>query len=282
VAAVLAVRAIDKQFIPVYIDTGLMREGTLGRIKKEFPQILGMPVKVIRARREFLKRLKGVKNPERKRKVIGRLYVELFEKEMKKHKNVSFLLQGTTYADFIHSKGSKRSALIKSHHNVGGLPKKMNLKLIEPLRYFYTDQVRQIGVRLGLPKNIVYQQPFPGPGHAVRIVGKVTAKRLKQQIQADAIVVEELKKQGWYKKIFQCWSIMTGTNSTAIKGDSRFFGEVVAIRVVTTKERMTVDWAKLPHKVMARLSARIVNEVPDISRVVYDITTKPPATMEWE
>jgi len=284
IAGALVAKAIGKQFIPIYIDSGLMREGTLERIKSDFPKVLGIKVQVINARKEFLKRLKSVTDPEKKRKTIGNLYIELFEREIKKYKNVAFLLQGTTYADFIQAKGQgkEKSAHIKSHHNVGGLPKNMKLKLLEPLRYYYTDQVRKIGLLLKLPKDIVFQQPFPGPGHAVRIVGEVTESRLDQQIMADAIVVDELKKSGWYDKVFQCWSVMTGTNSTGVKGDERFYGEVVALRIVDSKDRMTADWSRIPHKVLARLSTRIVNEVPEISRVVYDITTKPPATMEWE
>ncbi len=282
VAGALVAKAIGKQFIPVYIDSGLMREETLGRIKTVFPKVLGVPVKVINARKEFLERLKGVIEPEEKRKTIGKLYIELFEREMKKHKDVKYLLQGTTYADFIHSQGSKRSAHIKSHHNVGGLPKEMKLKLLEPLRYFYTDQVREIGTKMKLPKDIVFQQPFPGPGHAVRIIGEITKERLAKQVQADMIVVEELRKANWFDKIFQSWSIMTNINSTAVKGDGRFYGEVVAIRIVNTKDRMSAEWVHLPYEILEKISKRIVNEVPGVSRVVYDITTKPPATMEWE
>ncbi|HSX52860.1 MAG TPA: glutamine-hydrolyzing GMP synthase [Patescibacteria group bacterium] len=282
VAGTLTARAIGKQFLPIYIDSGLMREETLGRIKHDFPKVLGVRVKVINARQEFLTTLKGITDPETKRKTIGNLYIKLFEREMAKDPSITFLLQGTTYADFIHSQGTKRSAHIKSHHNVGGLPKNMKLQLLEPLRYYYTDQVRKIGVKAGMPKDMVFQQPFPGPGHAVRIMGEVTKQRLARQVQADNIVVEEMKKSGWYDRIFQCWSIMTGASSTAVKGDGRFYGEVVAIRIVTTKDRMSADWAQVPYKVLAKLSTRIVNEVPGISRVVYDITTKPPATMEWE
>jgi GMP synthase (glutamine-hydrolysing) len=282
VAGTLVARAIGKQFIPFYVDSGLMRDETLDRIKNIFPKILGVPINIITAQNEFLEKLKGITDPELKRKTIGGLYIELFDREAKKYPQVEFLLQGTTYADFIHSQGSKRSALIKSHHNVGGLPKDMKLKLLEPLRYYYTDQVRLIGQKLGLPNDVVFQQPFPGPGHAVRILGEVTEKRLRKQKTADKIVVDELKKFGWYDKIFQCWSVMTGMNSTAVKGDARAYAEVVAVRVVTTKDRMTADWAKLPYDLLATISSRIVNEVPDVSRVVYDITTKPPATMEWE
>ncbi len=282
VAGVLVARAIGKQFIPVYIDSGLMRDETLQRIKNTFPKLLGTSVRIIHAREQFLQTLKGVTDPEQKRKVIGKLYIDLFQAEASKHQDVEFLLQGTTYADFIHSQGTKRSAHIKSHHNVGGLPKDLKFKLLEPLRYFYTDEVRKIGLKLGLAKEVVFQQPFPGPGHAVRIMGEVTAERLAKQVLADSIVVEEMQKSGQYAKIFQCWSIMTGANSTAVKGDGRFYGEVIAIRIVKSKDRMTADWARVPYKVLAKLSTRLVNEVPGISRVVYDITTKPPATMEWE
>ncbi|MDO9027284.1 MAG: hypothetical protein Q7U68_00230 [Candidatus Roizmanbacteria bacterium] len=197
-------------------------------------------------------------------------------------KQIAFLGQGTTYADFIHSKATKHAALIKSHHNVGGLPKKMKLKLLEPIRYFYTDQVRYIGQKLGLPEKIIYQQPFPGPGFAVRIMGEVNKARLEKLKLADKIVMAEIEKAGLGKEIFQYFAILTGANSTAIKGDGRFYGEVVAVRAYTTKDRMSSDWAKIPYDVLQKISTRIVNEVPGVSRVVYDITTKPPATMEWE
>lgn len=282
VAGALVAKAIGKNFIPFFVDSGLMREETLDRIRNKFPKILGVPVEIIPARQLFLARLKGISDPEEKRKKIGALYIELFERELKKHKDAKYLLQGTTYADFIHSQGTKRSAHIKSHHNVGGLPKKMKFKLLEPLRYFYTDQVREIGIKIGLPREAVYQQSFPGPGHSVRIVGEVTKERLAKQVQADGIVVEELRKSGWYKKVFQCWSVMTDTNSTAVKGDGRFYGEVVAVRIVNSKDRMSAEIARVPYEILEKIAARIVNEVPNVSRVVYDITSKPPATMEWE
>ncbi len=282
VAGALVAKAIGKQFIPVYIESGLMRGGTVERIRTVFPKILNMSVKVVEAKKEFLHALKGIVDPEQKRKTIGKLYIQLFEKELKKHPEAHFLMQGTTYADFIHSKGTKHAAHIKSHHNVGGLPTEMKMELLEPLKYYYTDQVRQIGLQIGLPKDVVFQQPFPGPGHAVRILGEVTRERLAKQIHADAVLVDELKKSKWYSKVFQCWTILTNAKSTAVKGDARFFGDVVAIRVVHSKDRMSADWVDLPYKVLQRISTRIVNEVPGVSRVVYDITTKPPATMEWE
>jgi GMP synthase (glutamine-hydrolysing) len=284
VAGALVAKAIGKQFIPVYIESGLMREGTRERVTSEIAEVFGVKVLVVDAKKEFLQRLKGVVDPEQKRKTIGALYIELFERELQKHPKVKYLLQGTTYADFIHSQGSgkKQTAYIKSHHNVGGLPANMKLKLLEPLRYYYTDQVRQIGDLLNLPKTVTYQQPFPGPGHAVRILGEITKGRLEKQVLADSILVDEMQKTGWYEKVFQCWTVLTNCQSTAVKGDGRFYGDVIALRIVDSADRMTADWSKLPHDVLAKISSRIVNEVPDVSRVVYDITTKPPATMEWE
>ncbi|MDO8609746.1 MAG: glutamine-hydrolyzing GMP synthase [bacterium] len=282
VAGALIAKAIGKNLIPVYVDSGLMRKSAEYHVKELFPKLFGIKPKILDAKKLFLQRLKKVTDPELKRKTIGKLYVELFEKESKKQKNATFLGQGTTYADFIHSKSTKHAALIKSHHNVGGLPKNMKLKLLEPIRYFYTDQVRYIGKKLNLPDSIILQQPFPGPGFAVRILGEITAQRLEKYVIADAIIIDEIEKAGLKYEIFQYFAILTGTNTTAIKGDGRFYGEVVAIRAYTTKDRMTVDWAKIPYKVLQRISARIVNEVPGVSRVVYDITTKPPATMEWE
>jgi GMP synthase (glutamine-hydrolysing) len=282
VAGALVAKAVGAQFKPFYVDNGLMRDETLVRIKTVFPKLLGIPVEIIHAEKEFLKALKGITDPELKRKAIGKQYIVCFEKQLKKYPQATLLMQGTTYADFIHSKGTKNAAHIKSHHNVGGLPKDMRLTLLEPLKYFYTDQVRAIGAQLGLPPDVTHQQPFPGPGHAVRILGEVTKERLRKQKRADRILLEEMRKAGWYEKVFQCWTILTGTNSTAVKGDGRFYGEVVALRLVQTVDRMSVDWVYPPQKLLQQISSRIVNEVPEVSRVVLDITTKPPATMEWE
>ncbi len=278
----LIAKAIGRQLVPVYVDSGLMRKSALYNVTVIFPKLFGFMPKVVKAKQLYLNRLKNVTDPEKKRKVIGRLYVKLFEKEANKIKNCKFLAQGTTYADFIHSKSTRHAALIKSHHNVGGLPKNMKLKLLEPIRYFYTDQVRFIGKKLGLPEKVIIQQPFPGPGFSIRIIGKITASRLAKEVHADSIVVEEIEKSDHKGHFFQYWAILTGVNSTAIKGDGRFYGEVIAIRAMTTKDRMTADWAKIPYEILQRISTRIVNEVPGVSRVVYDITTKPPATMEWE
>ncbi|MEX2007815.1 MAG: glutamine-hydrolyzing GMP synthase [Candidatus Levyibacteriota bacterium] len=285
VAGVLVAEAIGSRFLPVFVDNGLMREGTREHVELIFKKYKTKVI-VVYAKEETLEKLKGISDPEKKRKIIGKLYIDLFEREMKKFiksgKDVKFLLQGTIYSDVIESKGSKHASNIKSHHNVGGLPKKMKLKLLEPLRYFYKDEVRSIGRKLNLPKDFVERQPFPGPGYAVRIRGEVTPKRLEQERIADAIVLSELDKSKLLDKIFISFPIMSGAFSTAVKGDARLFVEVVAVRIVTSGDVMTADWAKIPYDVLQKISSRIVNEVPNVSRVVYDITTKPPATMEWE
>lgn len=285
VVGVLAAQAIGKQFIPVYVDNGLMRKGTTEHVRKIFGRFDIRPI-ILEVEEEMLKRLVGIVDPEEKRKIIGNYYIELFEQEMEKQvssgKNVTHLLQGTIYSDVIESKGTKHAAKIKSHHNVGGLPKDMKLRLLEPLREFYKDEVRVIGKKLGLPHEFVFKQPFPGPGFAVRIRGEVTKVRLEKEKEADAIVLDELGKAGWLEKVFISFPVMTGADSTAVKGDGSFFGEVVALRVVESTDIMTATWARLPYDVLQKISSRIVNEVPGISRVVYDISTKPPATMEWE
>ncbi|MEX2012891.1 MAG: glutamine-hydrolyzing GMP synthase [Candidatus Levyibacteriota bacterium] len=285
VSGVLVAEAIGNRFLPVFVDNGLMREGTREHVELIFKKYKTKVI-VVDAKAETLKKLKGVSDPEKKRKIIGKLYIDLFEREMEKFvksgKDVKFLLQGTIYSDVIESKGSKHASNIKSHHNVGGLPRKMKLKLLEPLRYFYKDEVRNIGRKLNLPKSFVERQPFPGPGYAVRIRGEVTQKRLEQERIADTIVLSELDKSKLLDKVFISFPIMSGAFSTAVKGDARLYGEVVAVRIVTSGDVMTADWAKIPYEVLQKISSRIVNEVPDVSRVVYDITTKPPATMEWE
>ena len=302
VAAYLTAKAIGKRFIPVYVENGLMRGGTKEYVKKIFKKIDIEPIVVDRVG-EMLKRLKKITDSEEKRKVIGNFYIEVFEKEMKKlqasKKHVKFLLQGTIYSDVIESgaqrspaeaasdaakedQGTKHASKIKSHHNVGGLPENMKLKLLEPMRYFYKDEVKEIGRKLGLPEEFVSKQPFPGPGYAIRIRGEVTKERLEMEKQADEIVLEELKKAKLIDKVFLSFPVLTGAFSTAVKGDGRHFGEVVGLRVVESKDVMTSTWAKIPYEILQKISSRIVNEVPNVSRVVYDITTKPPATMEWE
>lgn len=285
VAGILAAEAIGKQFIPVYVENGLMREGTAEFVETIFKKHGIKPI-IANVEDEMLALLKGIEDPEQKRKIIGKFYIDVFEREMKRHikigLDVKFLLQGTIYSDVIESKGTNHSSKIKSHHNVGGLPENMKLKLLEPVRSFYKDQVRQLGKLLGLPDSFVWRQTFPGPGYSVRIRGEVTKERLMQEKKADKIVLEEIEKAGWMRTIYMSYPIMSGAFSTAVKGDGRFFGEVVALRVIESTDVMTAHWSNLPYDVLQKISSRIVNEVPGISRVVYDITTKPPATMEWE
>ncbi len=281
VAAFLIGKAIGKNLYPVYVDSGLNREGTTELVKDIFKYIGIKPI-IINAKKEFLKRLKGKTKGEEKRKIIGKLYIDLFAKQAKKIEGVAFLGQGTVYSDIIESKGTRHASKIKSHHNVGGLPKNIKFTLLEPLKQFYKDEVRMLGLSLGIPPEFIHQQKFPGPGYAIRIMGEVTSKRLLMVEAADRIVIEEIKNADLYRKVFHSFAILTGTYSVALKGDARKFKEVVALRILEATEEMTADWAKLPRAVLQKISSRIVNEVPDVSRVVYDITTKPPATMEWE
>lgn len=285
VAGVLTADAIGDHFIPVYVENGLMRPHTATFVKTIFEKHGIEPI-IAEVEDEMLDLLKGQTDPETKRKIIGKFYIDVFEREMEKQikagKDVKFLLQGTIYSDVIESQGTKHASKIKSHHNVGGLPADMKLQLIEPMRSYYKDEVRKIGLALGLTEDFIWKQPFPGPGYAVRIRGEVTAERLNKERIADKIVLEELDSAGLLKKVFQSFAIMTGADSTAVKGDGRFFGEVVALRIIESKDVMTAHWAQIPYDVLQKISSRIVNEVPEVSRVVYDITTKPPATMEWE
>jgi len=281
VAAFLIGKAIGKNLIPVHVNSGLNRVGTTEFVNKIFKEILGVKPIIINARKEFLKKLKGITKGSQKRKIIGKLYIDLFWRQAKKLK-VSYLAQGTLYSDVIESKGTKHASLIKYHHNVGGLPKNMKFKLVEPLRDLYKDEVRRLGLALGIPKEFIFQQKFPGPGYAIRIMGGVTDKRLKQLEAADRIILEEIRKNNLYYKVFHSFAIMTGVYTTALKGDEMKFKEVVGLRILKATEEMTADWARIPYPVLEKISSRIVNEVDDVSRVVYDVTTKPPATMEWE
>lgn len=285
VAGTLVAKAIGKKFVPVYVENGLMRPDTREHVKKIFKKFEITPI-IVSCEKEMLAGLKGITDPEKKRKIIGNFYIEVFEREVeklnKKNKKISYLLQGTIYSDVIESQGTRHASKIKSHHNVGGLPAEMKLKLLEPLRFFYKDEVRQIGKNLGLASEFVWKQVFPGPGYAVRIRGEITAERLEKIKRADEIILQELEKNKLLNRIFMSFPVMTGAKSVAVKGDGRFFGEVIALRIVESKDVMTATWADLPYDVLQRIATRIVNEVPEISRVVYDITTKPPATMEWE
>jgi GMP synthase (glutamine-hydrolysing) len=282
VASAIVARAIGERFIPVFCDNGLMRVGTADEVKLIFGDILKTKPVIIDCVDQFLEALRGLTDPEKKRVAIGNLYIKLFEEIALSQSNIKFLVQGTIYSDVIESKGTKNAAKIKSHHNVGGLPEKMNLDLLEPLRNFYKDEVRELGRQLGLPENVINKQPFPGPGQAIRIIGEVTKDRLDKQQQADRIVLEVIKNEGWYDKVFQSFPIMTGLHTTAVKGDGRVYGELVGLRIYDSSDIMTAGWTRLPYDILQKISTRIVNEVPDVSRVVYDITTKPPATMEWE
>jgi GMP synthase (glutamine-hydrolysing) len=243
-----------------------------------------MNIIYVDASERFLRRLKGVIDPEEKRKVIGEEFIRVFEEEANKMGKVDFLAQGTLYPDVIESasSGSKASAKIKTHHNVGGLPANMILKLLEPLRYLFKDEVRQAGLKLGLPEEMVWRQPFPGPGLAIRIIGEVTKEKLEILRGADWVVMNEIKKAKLYRQLWQSFAVLTDVKSVGVMGDYRTYSYLVAIRAVTSEDAMTADWARLPYDVLAQISNRIVNEVPGVNRVVYDITSKPPSTIEWE
>ncbi len=282
VAASLIAKAIGNQLHPVYIDSGLMRQGTKEHVQKLFTEQIGIEPIIVEARKIFLERLKGVTDGVQKRTIIGQLYIDLFAQEAKKLSDIKFLGQGTIYSDVIESQGTKHSHKIRHHHNVAGLPKDLQFELLEPLREFYKDEVRQIGLELGLPAEIVSQQVFPGPGHAIRILGEVTPQRLAMQEKADSIVYEVIKARGLAEQVYMSFSILTNAYSSSVKGDSGQNLEVMALRIIESSDVMTTKWARLPYDVLQEISSRIVNEVPEVSRVVYDITTKPPATMEWE
>lgn len=281
VAALLVHRAIGKRLTCVYVDSGLMRKGETDELESVFKNHFHMNVKIVHAKDLFMKRLKGITDPEKKRKIIGKTFIDVLEKEAKILK-ASFLVQGTIYPDVIESAGTKHSQNIKSHHNVGGLPERMKLALIEPLRNFYKDEVRSIGDVLGLPVSITKRQPFPGPGLAVRIVGAVDEHKVGILQEADAVVREEVKVAGLEHVIWQSFAVFTGIKTTGVRGDERAYGETIAIRLIEATDAMSAHWARVPYELLETISTRIVTEIPAVNRVVYDITTKPPATMEWE
>lgn len=284
VAAVLLNKAIGKQLICVFVDNGVLRANEAKRVIEMFKKNLQINLRFAQAGKIFLKRLKGVTDPEKKRKIIGRTFIEVFDGEAQKIKGVKFLAQGTLYPDLIESRSAfgGPSAVIKSHHNVGGLPKKMNLKLVEPLKHLFKDEVRLLGKELGLADDVVWRQPFPGPGLAVRIIGEVTPQRLSVLRQADTILLEEIRAKNLYYKLWQSFAVLLPIKSVGIMGDQRTYENILAIRSVTSDDAMTADWAQLPHDILARISNRIINEVRGINRVVYDISSKPPSTIEWE
>ncbi|MBI4159550.1 glutamine-hydrolyzing GMP synthase [Candidatus Wolfebacteria bacterium] len=280
VAAALVSRAIGKNFIAVYVDTGLMRKGETAAIIHSFRRF-PFRLRVIRAAPRFFRALKGVIDPERKRKRIGRLFIEIFEEEAKRSK-AKYLVQGTIYSDWIESGSTKHSSKIKSHHNVGGLPRKLNLKLYEPIRELYKDEVRELGRALGLPDAIVRRKAFPGPGLAIRILGEVTPEKVRIVQDAGAIIEEELSALGLWRKIYMAFPVLLSIKSTGVQGDRRTYKYPIVLRVIESKDVMTTNFSRLPYAVLERISSRITNEIPEVNRVVYDITNKPPATMEWE
>jgi GMP synthase (glutamine-hydrolysing) len=284
VAATLVHRAVGDRLTCIYVDHGLMRKKESELLRQTFEANLGMRLVMVDARERFLAGLAGVTDPEQKRKIIGSEFIRVFEEESAKLGRIDFLTQGTLYPDVIESTApeTKAAQKIKTHHNVGGLPADLRFQLIEPLRYLFKDEVRQVGLELGLPEQMVQRQPFPGPGLAIRIIGEVTAERLETLRDADWIVIDEIKAAGLYRSVWQSFAILTPVRSVGVMGDGRTYANVVAIRAVTSEDGMTADWAKLPYDVLGRISSRIVNEVPGVNRVVYDISSKPPATIEWE
>jgi len=280
VTAFLLHKAIEGNFIPIFVNNGLLRKGETEQVRKAFSN---MNLHYTDASNEFLKDLKGVVDPEKKRKIIGKKFIEIFEREAKKFDKINFLAQGTLYPDVIESVSTwGPSDTIKSHHNVGGLPDKMNLTLIEPLRELFKDEVRAVGKVLNINKNILMRHPFPGPGLAIRILGEITEQRLELLREADAIFIDELKKSGWYDKVWQALVVLLPVRSVGVMGDERTYENVASLRVVDSLDGMTADWSKLPVELLQRVSNRIINEIKGINRVVYDISSKPPATIEWE
>jgi GMP synthase (glutamine-hydrolysing) len=284
VAATLVQRAVGDQLTCIYVDHGLMRKRESELLSQTFSQNLGMRLVMVDARERFLARLAGVEDPEEKRRRIGDEFIRVFEEQAAAIGPIDFLTQGTLYPDVIESTApeTKAAQKIKTHHNVGGLPADLRFQLIEPLRYLFKDEVRAVGAELGLPDQMLLRQPFPGPGLAIRIIGEVTAERLDTLREADWIVIDEIKAAGLYRSLWQSFAILTPIRSVGVMGDLRTYANVVAIRAVTSEDGMTADWAKLPYELLGRISSRIVNEVPGINRVVYDISSKPPATIEWE
>jgi GMP synthase (glutamine-hydrolysing) len=284
VTAILIDHAIGSKLTCIFINNGLLRRDEPERVLGTFKRDLKMDVVYIDATDRFLARLEGVSDPEKKRHLVGNEFIQVFEEEAAKLGKIDFLAQGTLYPDVIESTSTetKAAAKIKSHHNVGGLPAKMRFTLIEPLRYLFKDEVRQVGLALGLPEDRVWRQPFPGPGLAIRIIGEVTEEKLEILRAADWILMSEIKNAKLYRELWQSFAVLTDVKSVGVMGDYRTYGYLVAVRAVTSDDAMTADWARLPHDLLARISDRMVNEIHSVNRVVYDITSKPPATIEWE
>jgi len=284
VAAALLQRAIGDRLTCVFVDNGVLRHDEANRLLKVFRERLDLNVRFVDAGDEFLAQLAGVTEPERKRKIIGHFFIEVFRRAAKEVGAPRFLAQGTTYPDVIESSGiGKHADNIKSHHNVGGLPEKLGFdELVEPLRMLFKDEVRALGKELGLPEDIVWRQPFPGPGLAVRMLGEITRERLEVLRQADRVVIQEMKASGWYRRVWQSFVVLLPVQTVGVMGDGRTYENAAVLRVVQSSDGMTADWAPLPHKLLARIATRITNEVRGVNRVVYDITSKPPGTIEWE
>jgi GMP synthase (glutamine-hydrolysing) len=283
VTAALLRRAVGDQLSSVFVDTGLLRKGERRQVEMSLAEGLGIPVVTADAGADFLGALAGVEDPEEKRKVIGRVFIEVFEHEARRHAPVRFLAQGTLYPDVIESTSVRGpSAVIKSHHNVGGLPERLGFELVEPLRWLFKDEVRQLGRELGLPEEFIGRHPFPGPGLAVRVPGEVTAAKVAVLQEADAIFLDELRDAGWYERVSQAFAVLLPVRTVGVMGDFRTYEHVLALRAVETHDFMTADWSHLPYDLLGRVANRIVNEVRGVNRVVYDVTSKPPATIEWE
>jgi len=284
VTAIIVHKAIGKRLTCIFVDNGLLRKNEADNLKIRLEKHLDINIRFVKAEDKFLSALADVSDPEKKRKIIGKVFMDIFEAEAKKIKGADYLAQGTLYPDVIESQSAfgGPTSVIKSHHNVGGLPQKMKLKLIEPLKFLFKDEVRILGKELGLDDDLIWRQPFPGPGLAIRIIGPVNAKRLKILREVDAVLLEEIRASGNYRKLWQSFAVLLPIKSVGIMGDGRTYENIAAIRAVTSIDAMTADWARLPHDLLAKISNRIINEVRGVNRIVYDISSKPPSTIEWE
>ncbi|MGZ4691345.1 MAG: glutamine-hydrolyzing GMP synthase, partial [Acidimicrobiia bacterium] len=281
VAAALVHKAVGPQLTCVFVDTGLMRAGEAEQVVETFRRQFNVDLVHVKAGDRFLSALDDIVEPERKRKIIGETFIRVFEEVARDYDDAAFLVQGTLYPDIVESGGGD-NAVIKSHHNVGGLPEDMDFELVEPLRHLFKDEVRAVGEELGLPEEIVWRQPFPGPGLGVRIIGTITPERVEILQRADAIVVEEIRRAGLYREIWQSFAVLPAVRTVGVMGDDRTYAYPIIIRAVTSDDAMTADWARLPYEVLERISSRVINEVPGVNRVAYDVTSKPPGTIEWE
>ena len=282
VAALLVHKAVGDQLTCVFVDHGLLRKNEAEQVVETFGGHFHVPLVHVQAQERFLSRLAGITDPEQKRKIVGEEFIRVFEEEARGLGDVRFLVQGTLYSDVIESGGTENAETIKSHHNVGGLPADMKMELVEPVRMLFKDEVRRVGEELGLPERMVWRQPFPGPGLAIRIIGDVTEERLETLREADAILQEEVRRAGLYRDLWQSFCVLPAIRSVGVQGDSRTYGYPVVIRAVTSEDAMTADWARLPYDVIESVASRIVNQIPAVNRVVLDVTSKPPATIEWE